>query len=181
MKRAVMAVVGTVAGLVALLGYKSSSPKRLALVSPQTSTQPTVPPGTDSPATNAPATNPPATNAPTTHSTHTPATAPPATHPPTTAAPSTASRTLTGPVEENRYGPVQVQLTVANGHITSVTALQLPTDRQRSAEISQEAGPILHDEVMQAQSGNIDTVSGATYTSEGYAQSVQAALDQARA
>jgi uncharacterized protein with FMN-binding domain len=55
----------------------------------------------------------------------------------------------------------------------------MPFEKQRSAEITQFAGPQLHDEVLQAQSAQIDTLSGATYTSEAYAQSVQAALDQA--
>ena len=80
----------------------------------------------------------------------------------------------------NRYGDVQVQVTLSGGNITDVKALQLPFDRQRSAEISQIAGPMLRSEVLQVQSANIDIISGATYTSQSYAQSVQAALDQAR-
>jgi uncharacterized protein with FMN-binding domain len=79
-----------------------------------------------------------------------------------------------------RYGDVQVQLVVSGGRITDVQALQLPSDRARSASISQVAGPMLHDEVLQAQSAQIDSLSGATYTSDAYAQSVQAALDKAR-
>jgi uncharacterized protein with FMN-binding domain len=78
------------------------------------------------------------------------------------------------------YGDVQVQLVIRGGRITDVVGVTMPTDRRRSAEISQSAGPQLHDEVLQAQSAAIDTVSGATYTSDAYAQSVQAALDQAR-
>jgi uncharacterized protein with FMN-binding domain len=80
-----------------------------------------------------------------------------------------------------RWGDVQVKVTISGGRITDVQALQLPYDRQRSSEISQYAGPQLHDEVLQAQSAQIDTISGATYTSAGYAQSVQSALDQAHA
>jgi uncharacterized protein with FMN-binding domain len=60
-----------------------------------------------------------------------------------------------------------------------VQAVQLPFDRPRSAEISQYASPRLHDEVLQAQSAQIDSLSGATYTSDSYAQSVQSALDLA--
>ena len=67
-----------------------------------------------------------------------------------------------------------------SGKITEVAALQLPTDG-RSGRISQEVEPILHDEALQAQNAQIDLVSGATYTSQGYAQSLQAALDQAHA
>jgi len=85
----------------------------------------------------------------------------------------------TGEDVSMRFGDVQVQVTIAGGRITDVQALQLPSDRARSAYISQVAGPMLHDEVLQAQSAEIDTLSGATYTSDAYAQSVQAALDQA--
>jgi uncharacterized protein with FMN-binding domain len=102
-----------------------------------------------------------------------------------TAAPATATgggtaatTTVDGPVVDTRYGPVQVELVVADGKISDVVALQLPTGR-RSGQISQAAEPILHDEAVQAQSANIDLVSGATYTSDAYAQSLQAAIDQA--
>jgi uncharacterized protein with FMN-binding domain len=88
--------------------------------------------------------------------------------------------TFTGALVQTRYGNVQVQVTMKSGQITEVTALQLPTDG-RSGRISQAVEPILHDEALQAQSAQIDMVSGATYTSQGYAQSLQAALDQAHA
>lgn len=79
----------------------------------------------------------------------------------------------------NQFGDVQVRVIISGGRITDVQELQMPSDRQRSALISQQAGPLLHDEVLQAQSAQIDTVGGATFTSEGYAQSVQSALDRA--
>jgi uncharacterized protein with FMN-binding domain len=88
------------------------------------------------------------------------------------------TETLTGAVYSSRYGNTQVQVTITNGQITSVTALQLPTGG-RSGQISQFVGPILSSEALAAQSANIDIVSGATYTSEAYAQSLQSALDQA--
>jgi uncharacterized protein with FMN-binding domain len=90
-----------------------------------------------------------------------------------------ANGTVTGPVVQTQFGPVQVQVTIANGKITDVTALQLPSDRQRSAYISGIVGPMLQSEALTAQSAQIDLVSGATYTSDAYAQSLQAALDQA--
>ncbi len=90
-----------------------------------------------------------------------------------------ANGTITGPVVQTRFGSVQVQVTIAGGKITDVTALQLPSDRQRSAEISGIAGPMLQSEALAAQSAQIDLISGATYTSDAYAQSLQAALDQA--
>jgi uncharacterized protein with FMN-binding domain len=85
----------------------------------------------------------------------------------------------TGQDFQNQFGDTQVKVTISGGKITDVQALQLPFDRQRSAEISQYAAPQLHDEVLQAQSAQIDSLSGATYTSDSYAQSVQSALDQA--
>lgn len=91
---------------------------------------------------------------------------------------TTGTETLTGDVVPSRYGNTQVQVTIANGKITSVTALQLPVGG-RSGGISQYVEPILSTEALTAQSANIDIVSGATYTSEAYAQSLQSALDQA--
>lgn len=88
------------------------------------------------------------------------------------------SATVDGPVVSTRFGPVQVEVVVANGKIADVVALQLPTGR-RSGSISNYAEPILHDEALQAQSANIDFVSGATYTSDAYSKSLQSALDQA--
>jgi uncharacterized protein with FMN-binding domain len=85
----------------------------------------------------------------------------------------------TGQDVVTQFGDTQVKITIAGGRITDVQAVQLPFDRQRSAEISQYAAPRLHDEVLQAQSAQIDSLSGATYTSDAYAQSVQSALDQA--
>jgi len=100
---------------------------------------------------------------------------------PTSAAPKPAtngSGTFTGSAVQNPFGEVQVQITLAGGKITAVTALQLPT-HGRSGFISQDAAPILQSEALAAQSAKIDTVSGATYTSDAYAQSLQSAIDQA--
>ena len=65
------------------------------------------------------------------------------------------------------------------GKITNVTVLQQPDGNQRDAEINSQALPILIDETVKAQSANIDMVSGATVTSDGYVRSLQAALDEA--
>jgi uncharacterized protein with FMN-binding domain len=88
----------------------------------------------------------------------------------------TSQRTVTGPTVSTRWGPVQVQLTLANGKITDITALQMPTGG-RSGRISQQAEPLLRSQTLAAQSASIDGVSGATYTSVAYARSLQAALD----
>jgi len=87
----------------------------------------------------------------------------------------------TGPVEQIPFGNVQVQVTVQGGKVVDVQALQLPTAHARSQQIGQYASPILRQEALQAQSAQINLVSGATYTSEAYAQSLQGALDQAAA
>lgn len=95
------------------------------------------------------------------------------------ASPSGASGTFTGASESTRFGTVQVQITVDNGTITDVTALQLTDKDQRSVSISNRAAPVLRQEVIAAQSANVQGVSGATYTSDGYLSSLQSALDQA--
>jgi uncharacterized protein with FMN-binding domain len=105
--------------------------------------------------------------------------APSATKAPTaSAAPAAGSSTVTGSVVSTRYGDVEVSITVANGKVASVQAVELPSGG-RSGRISDYAAPILSSEALQAQSAKIDIVSGATYTSEAYAQSLQSALDQA--
>ncbi|MGD9705509.1 MAG: FMN-binding protein [Acidimicrobiia bacterium] len=92
-----------------------------------------------------------------------------------------ADGTFVGETATNRWGPVQVQVTVSNGEITDVTTLQSPDSERKSVQINDYATPILRQETLTAQSADIDTVSGATYTSIGYAQSLQSALDTARA
>jgi uncharacterized protein with FMN-binding domain len=72
-----------------------------------------------------------------------------------------------------------VSVTIANGTITEVTALQLTNDGGRSVAISAQAAPILRSEVLAAQSAKVSNVSGATYTTRGYLTSLQAALDTA--
>jgi uncharacterized protein with FMN-binding domain len=101
---------------------------------------------------------------------------------PTAASPTpaaSASGTFTGQDVPNRFGDVQVQVIISNGRITEIKALQMPFDRSRSAYISQVAGPMLRDEALRAQSARIDVISGATYTSDSYAQSLETALQQA--
>ncbi len=91
---------------------------------------------------------------------------------------SSTTRTYTGPVVENPYGPVQVAVAEEGGKIVDVKALQLPTEHALSQEISEQVAPMLRNEALQAQSAEINVISGATYTSDGYASSLQAALKQ---
>src|SRR3954463_3211357 len=92
---------------------------------------------------------------------------------------SATSGTVTGTVADTRWGPVQVQITVADGSITDVAVVQYPNGNGKDQEINARALPILIQETLKAQSTSIDMVSGATYTSEGYVTSLQSALDQA--
>jgi uncharacterized protein with FMN-binding domain len=90
-----------------------------------------------------------------------------------------ATKTVDGPTVETRYGPVQVEITVSGSQVTKVVALQLPGSDRHSAQISNRVEDTLASQALEAQSGSIDGVSGATYTSEAYAESLQAALDAA--
>lgn len=94
---------------------------------------------------------------------------------------SPARRTLTvnGTVAQTQWGPVQVQLTISGGRITDVRVLRRPSGSGRDDEINGYALPQLRAEVLAAQSAHIDAVSGATVTSGGYLESLQAALDAA--
>ncbi len=92
---------------------------------------------------------------------------------------STARRSILGPAVDVSYGYVQVRVTLAGSRIVDVTPVQLPRGG-RSSDIASYAAPQLRSEVLAAQSTSIDSISGASYTSQGYAESVQAALDAAR-
>jgi uncharacterized protein with FMN-binding domain len=96
----------------------------------------------------------------------------------TTATAAPPNRTATGAAQPNQYGVVQVRVSVSGGRITQVTALQAPQGDPRSQEITAMAVPQLGQEAVAAQSAQIDAVSGATYTSDGYRASLQSALDR---
>jgi uncharacterized protein with FMN-binding domain len=92
---------------------------------------------------------------------------------------SAKSVTVNGTVAQTRWGPVQVQVKINNGKIVDVQTLQRPSGNSRDDEINAYAVPQLRSEVLTAQSASIDSVSGATVTSGGYVESLQAALDAA--
>ena len=92
---------------------------------------------------------------------------------------ASTSSTVTGDVAQTRWGPVQVSITVASRRITKAETVQVPTGNDRDAEINGVAVPLLNQEAVQAQSAQVDTVSGASVTSDGYRQSLQSAIDQA--
>jgi uncharacterized protein with FMN-binding domain len=95
--------------------------------------------------------------------------------------PSPAAKTVTvnGAAVDTDYGPVQVQVTVRSSKIVSATAIAYPQGSGRDLAINSYAIPILQQDTVAKQSAQVDTVSGATYTSDGYRQSLQSALDAA--
>jgi uncharacterized protein with FMN-binding domain len=164
MTRIFLAISGTVVALVALLGFKThgSTTTTQALPAISAPSSSTATSGSAAGSTSAPP-DPTSSSA----------------APKASATPSATTRTIAGDAVQTRYGTVQVQVVVAGSKIQSVSFLQLTADDPRSADINQQAAPILLQETMQAQSSQIDSVSGATYTSDGYLQSLQSALDQA--
>lgn len=158
MKRIVIALLSTISGLVLLFSYPTSTNKPITDAAPAAGTGTT----TGSAATGAAAAAAP-----------TAAAAAPA---PAAAA---KSGTFTGTTAQTRWGPVQVQIVVANGKITSANAVRYPTGNGNDAQINAYALPQLNAEAVAANSAKIDMVSGATVTSGGYLQSLQSAIDQA--
>jgi uncharacterized protein with FMN-binding domain len=161
MRRVILAIVGTVAGLVVLLSFKTHSTSAAA-------TPPAAISGTSGQA-SAPAASPSASS-------------PSSSSPSASKSPSSiagAAKTVTGTAADTMYGPVQVQITVKNGKVTAAQAVQYPQDSARDQEINSYAIPVLNQEAVSASSAQIDAVSGATYTSGGYVTSLQSALDKA--
>jgi uncharacterized protein with FMN-binding domain len=154
MRRVIIAVTGTIAGLVALLSFKSHAPSLSAAATSGTSA------GSSSSSSS---------------SSSGPAEFPTGSQAANLPADETA---LTGHVADTAYGPVQVQLIVRNSKIVKVAVLQQPTTTIHDIQIGQFAFPELISETLKAQSAKVDAVSGASYTSQGYIQSLQSALDQ---
>jgi uncharacterized protein with FMN-binding domain len=88
--------------------------------------------------------------------------------------------TYTGPQVDAYYGIVEVQVTIQNGKMSDVQFLQYPSDRRTSVQINTIAMPYLQQEAIQAQSAYVNIISGATFTSEGFATSLNAALNSAK-
>lgn len=163
MRRAVPTVIATLGGLALLLNFHTAGS-----AGPRVGAIPTT------------ATTPPAGSSPPPSGGTTPTTPTTQLTPTTVRGGAGGARQLDGPVISTQFGDVQVRVILSNGKITDVQPLQMPFDRRRSQEISQAAAPLLHDEVLQAQSAQIDLISGATYSSDAYQRSLQAALDQNR-
>jgi uncharacterized protein with FMN-binding domain len=170
MRRITLWLFSTVAALVLLFSYRTSTGRPA-----QASAAPTT--------ISRPATTPTTSPAPTTGSSA--STAPSGSS--ASAAPSgsggsgtpAATKTYTGSVASTRWGDVQVTVTVADGRITDVAVPVYPSENGRDQEINAYALPVLRQETLAAQGADIDTVSGATVTSDGYLESLQSALDAA--
>jgi len=177
MKRALLIAGGTVGGLGAVLSITppqfGSSSGVAGGISTSTNTGTTA--STPAPAATQAAATPAATKKAT--ATATKKATPAATKAPATAAGATG--TFTGATANTQFGPVQVQITVSNGKITSAKALQYPNRDFRSKSISDQAIPYLIQETLAAQSSNIQGVGGASYTSQGWYDSLVSALAKA--
>jgi uncharacterized protein with FMN-binding domain len=170
-KRILFSIIGTVASLAALLGFKSTTATPLT-----GGAMPSAALGAPGGAATDPATPDTPTN-PTNPTTPPPAPQPGSqTTPPVQ--PQTGSKTITGAVKSNQYGEVQVQVTVSGQQITNVQFVKLTAYDRRSSMINNAAGPLLLQQTLQAQSARIHGVSGATYTSQSYVESLQSALDK---
>ena len=160
MRRVILAIVGTAAGLVVLLSFKTHSTS-VAATPPAaisgtrgTSGQASTPTGSSGGSSSSSASSSPSSIA-------------------------GAAKTVTGTAADTIYGPVQVQITVKNGKVTAAQAVQYPQGSPRDQQINSYAIPVLNQEAVSASSASIDAVSGATYTSGGYVTSLQSALDKA--
>jgi uncharacterized protein with FMN-binding domain len=160
MHRAVIAAAGTVVGLVALLSYKSSGTVKSSPVAVGSPSTPSVP---SSSTTQPPTSTPPTAGTQTT---------------PTTSTPNTTA-TFTGNDVQYQYGDIQIRITMRGGKITNIVTPQESATDSRSQSINSQAVPILTQEALTAQSMQFDVVSGATFTSDAFAQSLQSALAKA--
>ena len=177
MRRAILTLGSTAAGLAALLSFKTHS-----------SVADVAEPGASPAAASAAATPAASGTAPAKAKAKASSTASPmkmkakaSASPMSGSGGSTATRTITGAVETTMYGPMQVKVTLEGQKITNVSVVQETNDGQESQQIDSFSIPKLTAETLAAQSARIDTVSGATTTSQGYIGSLQSALDQASA
>jgi uncharacterized protein with FMN-binding domain len=185
MKRVVFSVVCTILGLVALLSFKSQTNTTIGGTLPSATLSSSAPAtaASPSPASSAASGPPDAAQPSPTQTVPAQSSRTSPTPAPSSSASATKSqatpKTYDGSAVQTRYGTVQVAVTVVGKKITNVAFLQLTSHDGRSADINNQAAPILLQETLSAQSGNIDSVSGASFTSAGYLQSLQSALDQA--
>ena len=178
MRRAIVAGTATVSGIVLLLGLKPhGSGSALGASSFSIGSGPSA--GAAAPTTSVPATGNASSGSGSGGGQSSASSAATKSAPSTPA--NSGTKTVTGDAADTRYGPVQLQVTFSGKKISSINVLEYPTESFRDQQINSYALPILNQEAMSAQSAHIDVVSGATYTSDGYAQSLQSAIDKAGA
>ena len=181
MKRISLWVMSTLTVLVLLFGYHTSTSSRAAAgpdssaVAPISGGSTTTTNGSTGASGTAGGSSSPGGSDSVSPSRPSPGTSAPSTSSAATASPTT----VTGSVAATRWGPVQVQLTVADGQISDVSVVQYPHENGKDQQINARAIPVLINETLAAQTADIDMVSGATITSEGYISSLQSAIDQA--
>ena len=156
MRRVILAVTGTIAGLVALLSFKSHDP--------------TMPVAATSGTAGGSSTS--------SSSTSSSARTIPGEFQSVTGKLTSGETTITGKVANTVYGPVQIELVVKNSKIVKVAVLEQPTNTIHDIQIGEFAFPKLISETLAAQSAKVDAVSGASYTSAGYISSLQSAVDR---
>jgi uncharacterized protein with FMN-binding domain len=186
MRRAIVTGTATVSGVVLLLGLKPHSNTPLAAKGANnfTITQSGAQSGDAQPGSGAGSTNASGSSGSAGSGSSQPGSgtsSAPAAAPSSKSAGPAAVKTVTGAAADTRYGPVQLAVTFSGKKITKIQVLEYPTESGRDQEINSYAIPQLNQQAMSAQSANIDGVSGATYTSEGYQQSLQSAIDKAGA
>ncbi len=173
MRRIVIAIASTISALVLLFSWPTSTNRPLTTTAAPTAT------GTTSSGTGSstPGSSDTASPQATSSGADASGTAPAET-PTTAAAPAPTTATFDGDAVSTRYGAVQVRITVTDGVVTAAETVQHPSGG-RNEQINSYATPILEQETVAAQSAQIDMVSGATVTSNGYVASLQSALDKA--
>lgn len=170
-KRIALAFLGTAAGLAALLSFKSHSPTSGANLA--------MPPGGGSSGSGSQSSSASGTSGGSGSGSGSGRSSSKGSSKSPSSSGQAGTQSITGTAIETPYGVVQLKVTVSGQKITDVSYVQLTAYDGRSQQINSYAAPILVQETMSAQSANINAVSGATFTSEGYVQSLQSALDQA--
>jgi uncharacterized protein with FMN-binding domain len=176
MRRAIITIGSTAAGLAALLAFKSHPIAEASATAGTTTPSPTLASGPSSTAGSGQADGHGSAGG----AGHTKSPSASASASASSAA-SETTRTVTGTVADTSYGPMQVQIVLTGQRITKVNVLQQTDSGQESSQIDSFSIPKLTSETLTVQSARIDTVSGATATSQGYIQSLQSAIDQAMA
>jgi uncharacterized protein with FMN-binding domain len=157
MRRVILAVTGTIAGLVALLSFKSHDPTMPVAATSGTG-------GASSTSSSSSSSSSSSTTVPGEFQS-------------VAGTLTTGETTITGKVANTVYGPVQIELVVKSHKIVKVAVLEQPTNTIHDIQIGEFAFPKLISETLTAQDAKVDAVSGASYTSAGYVSSLQSAVD----